>query len=79
MHDAGVILNPYLLNEARLHDDVDAKEAFNKVFWKTTSTFTTYALTLKDFLNFVKSQGQFLTPPPSEGPRLTPTWVVGFD
>jgi hypothetical protein len=32
MHDAGVILNPYLLNEARLHDDVDAKEAFNKVF-----------------------------------------------
>jgi hypothetical protein len=31
MHYGGALLNPYLLGEARLHDDADAKEALNKV------------------------------------------------
>ncbi len=31
LHYVGAILNPYLLGEVRLHDDVDVKEALNKV------------------------------------------------
>jgi len=38
------------LGEAHLHDDVDAKEALNKVLWKTTRTPTAYALALRDFV-----------------------------
>jgi hypothetical protein len=45
-----VLFNPYLLGEARLHDDVDVKEAFNRVLWKTTCTPTAYALAFRDFV-----------------------------
>jgi len=53
------LLNPYLLGEACLHDDVDAKEALNRALQKTTRTSITYALTLRDLANFVESQGPF--------------------
>jgi hypothetical protein len=36
------ILNPYLLVESHLHDDVDAKEAFNHVLQKNINSSTTY-------------------------------------
>jgi hypothetical protein len=51
----GAFLNPYLLDEARLHDDANAK-TFNKVLWKKTHTPIAYALTLKDF---VENQSPF--------------------
>jgi hypothetical protein len=63
LHYAGPFLKPYLLGEACLHDDVDANEAFNRVLQKTISTPTTYALALRDFANFVKSQGSFFDTP----------------
>jgi hypothetical protein len=47
LHYAKALLNSYLLGEVRLHDDVDAKEALNIIFWKITSTLTTYALWVK--------------------------------
>jgi hypothetical protein len=47
--------NLYLLCEARLHDDVDVKEALNKVLQETIGFLTTHALVLKDFINFVES------------------------
>jgi hypothetical protein len=59
LHYVKALFNPYLLGEACLHDDVDAKENLNKVLWKTTCTLTTYALTLKDFTIFFLSWGPF--------------------
>jgi len=47
--------NPYLLDENRLHDDADAKEALNIVLRKITHTLTAYALALKDFAYFTES------------------------
>ncbi len=34
LHYIGAFFNPYMLGEARLHDDEDVKEALNKVLWK---------------------------------------------
>jgi len=49
LHYAKALLNPYLLGEACLLDDANAKEALNKISRKITRTPTTYALALKDF------------------------------
>jgi hypothetical protein len=78
LHYVKVLLNPCLLGQTRLHDDAKVK-VLNIVLWKTVSTPITYAQALKDFIDFVKSQGLFSNTPPNEWPRLTPTWVVGFD
>jgi hypothetical protein len=68
------LLNPYLLDEARLYDDADVKEALNKVLRKKTSTLTAYVVALKDFANFVENQGPFFdTPsPPMKDLNLLP-------
>ncbi len=62
-----------LLGEACLLDDVDAKEALNKISQKITHTPTTYALALKDFEEnwspFFDTPAKDLDLPP----------VVGFD
>jgi hypothetical protein len=79
LHYVRALFNPYLLREACLHDDVDAKEALNRVLWKITRTPIAYAQVLKDFVDFVKSQGLFSNTPSSQGPVLAPTQVVGFD
>jgi hypothetical protein len=63
LHYVGAFFNPYLLGEAHLHDDVDVKEALNKVLWKTTPTPIAYAFALKKFIDFVKSQGSFFDTP----------------
>jgi hypothetical protein len=55
LHYARAFLNPYLLGEACLHDDVDAKEALNKVLGKTTCTLIAYALVFKGIVDFVES------------------------
>jgi hypothetical protein len=55
LHYARAFFNPYLLGEVCLHDDVDVKEALNKILQKTISTPTTYALTLRYFTNLQKS------------------------
>ncbi len=78
LHYVGAFFNTYLLDEACLHDDANAKEALNQVLWKTTNNLTTYAFVLKYFVVFVKSQGPFSNTP-HEGPRFVPTWVLGFD
>jgi len=44
LHYARALFNPYLLDEARLHDDADAKEALNIILQKTTHILTAYAL-----------------------------------
>ncbi len=31
LHYDGAFFNPYFLGEAHLHDDIDAKEALNKI------------------------------------------------
>ncbi len=46
LHYARALLNPYLLDDIHLHDDVDAKEVLNVVLWKTTNTPITYAQVL---------------------------------
>jgi hypothetical protein len=48
------------------------KGSLNRVLWKFTHTPTTYALTLKDFLNFVESQGPFFDTPLMKGLKLLP-------
>jgi hypothetical protein len=72
LHYARALFNPYLLGEAHLHDDVDAKQALNKVLQKIVSTLTAYALVLKDFANFVKNQGPFSNTPPLKDLDLLP-------
>jgi hypothetical protein len=79
LHYVRALFNPYLLGEVCLHDDVDAKEALNKVLWKITHTPIAYAQVLKDVIDFVKSKGLFSNTPSSQGLVLTPTQVVGFD
>jgi hypothetical protein len=44
LHYARALFNPYLLDEVRLHDDADAKEALNIVLQKTARILITYAL-----------------------------------
>jgi hypothetical protein len=78
LHYARALFNPYLFSEVCLHDDANAKEALNRVLWKTTHTPTTYALALRDFANFVESRRPFFDTP-NEGPKVAPTWVVGFN
>ncbi len=60
LHYVGAFFNSYLLDEARLHDDVDVKEALNRILQKTTSTLIAYALLLKIF---VKNWGPFSNTP----------------
>ncbi len=55
LHYAVALLNPYLLDEPPLHDDAYVKEVLNKILWKIANTPTVYALTLKEFVDFVKS------------------------
>jgi hypothetical protein len=43
LHYEKTFLNTYLLVESHLHDDVDAKEAFNHVLQKNINSSTTYA------------------------------------
>jgi hypothetical protein len=43
------------LFEAHLHDDAHAKESFNCVLKKNINSPSTYAQSLKDFVNFVES------------------------
>jgi len=43
LHYARAFFNPYLLGEACLHDDANAKEALNKILRKTANTSTAYA------------------------------------
>jgi hypothetical protein len=75
-----VLFNPYLLGEARLHDDVDVKEALNRVLWKIVRTPTAYDLALKDFVeSWSPFSNTHTPPPPNERPKLAPTWMVGFD
>jgi hypothetical protein len=59
VHYAKAFVNPYLLGEAHLYDEANTKEALNKVLWKTTSILTTYALILRDFVDFAKSKSPF--------------------
>jgi hypothetical protein len=63
LHYARALLNPYILGEVCLHDDANAKEIFNKVMWKIARTPITYALTLRNFTNFVESQGPIFDTP----------------
>ncbi len=72
LHYAKVFFNPYLLGEAHLHDDVDVKEALNKFLWKTTHVSTAYALVLRNFVDFVESQGSFSDTPPMKDLDLFP-------
>ncbi len=49
LHYVRAFLNPYLLGEACLHVDANAK-AFNRVLQKITHTPIAYALVLRDFV-----------------------------
>ncbi len=55
LHYARAFHNSYLLFEAHLHDDAHAKESFNCVLKKNINSPSTYAQSLKDFVNFVES------------------------
>jgi hypothetical protein len=49
---------------------------------RTIGTPTTYALSLKDFTNFIESWSPFSNTPRMKDLNLLPhepTWVVGFD
>jgi hypothetical protein len=65
LHYARALLNPYLLGEVRLHNDIDVKETLICVLRKNTNNSTTYAQALKDFVDFIENQRPFSgTPPP---------------
>jgi hypothetical protein len=55
LHYVRAFLNPYFLGEVCLHDDAYAKEVLNRVLRNIVRTLTTYALILKDFVDFVKN------------------------
>ncbi len=55
LHYAKALFNPYLLGEARLHDDTNVKEVLNRLLQNTIRTPTPYALVLRDFANFVEN------------------------
>jgi len=79
LHYPNTLLNAYLLGEAPLNDDANVKEALNKIMWKIVQcTLTTYALALRDFVDFVENWSPFFDTPPNEGPKLAPTRMVGF-
>ncbi len=80
LHYARALLNPYLLGEICLHNDVDVKETLNHVLQKNTNNSTTYTQALKDFVDFVENQGPFFDTLSSlsEQSQIFPTWMVGF-
>ncbi len=47
----------------------------NHVLWKNTSSPQPMFKVLKDFANFIESQGLFFDNPPSEWPQFAPTWM----
>ncbi len=75
LHYARALLNPYLLCEGCLHNDVDVKETLNCVLQKNTNNSIAYTQALKDFVDFVESQQPFSNapPPPSERFQKFPT------
>jgi hypothetical protein len=81
LHYARALLNPYLLGEGCFHNDVNVKEMLNCVLRENTNNSTTYTQALKDFVDFVESQGPFSNTPPPTSKRFQkfPTWTVGFD
>jgi hypothetical protein len=59
---------PYLLVEVHFNANVNAKKSFNHiVLWKKISNLTTYAQTLKDFIDVIESQK-----PLQERPSVNP-------
>ncbi len=63
LHYVRAFFNPYLLGERFLLDDVNAKEALNKVLWAAARTSTVYALAISHFANSVESQSPFFNIP----------------
>ncbi len=72
LHYAKALLNPCLFSEVCLHDDANAKEALNRVLWKTAHTPTTYALALRNFAIFFESRGPFFYTHLVKGLKLLP-------
>jgi hypothetical protein len=63
LHYVGALLNPYLLGNNMIHDDVDAKGEFKWVLWKMLVDATSYVQALTDFADLVKGQGPFVNIP----------------
>jgi hypothetical protein len=63
LHYVGALLNPYLLGNNMIHDDVDAKEGIKEVVWKMSVDATSYVQTLTNFANLVEGQGSFANIP----------------
>jgi len=60
LHYALAFLNPYLLGNNMIHDDVDAKEGIKHVLWKMLVDATSDVQALIDFADFVKGRGLFV-------------------
>jgi len=75
LHYARALLNPYLLGEVPLHNDVDVEETLNHVLRKNTNNSIAYTQALKDFVDFVENQRPFsdTLPPLSEQSQISPT------
>ncbi len=72
LHYAMALLNPYLLGEVCLHGDANAKEALKRVLWKIACIPIACTLVLRNFVDFVKSQGPFYDTPPIKDLDLLP-------
>jgi hypothetical protein len=72
------LLNPYLLGEVCLHDDANVKEALNKVLQRIRYPNYLWPI-FKKLCKFCQNSSSIFSHPPNERPKLTPTWMVGFD
>ncbi len=63
LHYVGALLNPYLLGNNMIHDDVDAKGGIKWVLWKMLVDATSHVQALTDFANLVKGRGPFVNIP----------------
>ncbi len=63
LHYVGALLNPYLLGNNMIHDDVDEKGGIKWVLWKMLVNATSYVQALTNFVDLVKGQGLFVNIP----------------
>ncbi len=59
LHYVRAFLNPYLLGNNMIHDDVNAKEGIKRVLWKMLVDATSYVQALTNFANLAEGQGPF--------------------
>jgi hypothetical protein len=72
LHYVRALLNPYLVGNNMIHDDVDAKEGIKQVLWKMLINATSYLQALTDFANLIEGRGPFVDIPIATSLNMAP-------